>query len=333
LFCLAAAAVWYAGSQLTKCVDAIGDRRALSKAFLGFLVLATATQLPEVVTNSTAALIGEAELLLNSMFGGVSMQTAVLIVADAAAGRYALSYLSRSPATLLQAALLLVLLTLILAVAMTRDVPLPGAAGLLPIALFAAYLASIGLIWKLQQGRTWQASDPPPAVDETPDRPNDRAQSSMQALILRSLAATVFILVAGVLLVLSAQAIADQSGLGSSFIGVTLLATATSLPEASTTVTAVRLRQYGMAIADIFGSNMIMIALLLPSDLLFRQGILLNSADASARFALVLGILLTALYATGLVVRHPKACLRLGIDSWAVLIAYISGVVILYGLR
>ncbi len=75
------------------------------------------------------------------------------------------------------------------------------------------------------------------------------------------------------------KSITMQSGLGSSFIGATLLATSTSLPELSTAVAAVRLEVPSMAISDIFGSNLIMVLLLFPSDILYREGLLLNAAN------------------------------------------------------
>ena len=60
-------------------------------------------------------------------------------------------------------------------------------------------------------------------------------------------------------------------GAGTRFIGVTLLAGATSLPELTTSITAVRIGAYTMAISNIFGSNLIMLVLVFPADVLFRS--------------------------------------------------------------
>ena len=67
------------------------------------------------------------------------------------------------------------------------------------------------------------------------------------------------------------SALSEQTGLGASFIGATLLASSTSLPELSTTITAVRIGSYDMAVANIFGSNLIMVALILPADVAYRR--------------------------------------------------------------
>lgn len=269
------------------------------------------------------------------MFGGVSLQTAVLVIADAVAGGYALTYLSRSPSTLVQGALLIALLALALGVSISGDIALPGHIGLMPLMLLGLYMASIGMLWRLQDGIAWRPDDARPAAGVAPAvvRNSRASHASTAALVMRSIASAVGILVAGVVLVLAARAIAAGSGLGSSFVGVTLLAAATSLPEVSTTITAVRLGQHGMAIADIFGSNMIMVALLMPSDLLYREGVLISAADDSARFALALGILLTSVYLAGLVARRARPVAGLGVDSWVAVAVYAGGISVLYALR
>jgi len=334
VFASAAGLVWFAGDRLTRNVDAIAERMRLSRAFLGFAVLATVTQLPELVTNSTAALRGTAHLLLNSMFGGVGLQTTVLVLADLVALRYTLTYLSLSPSNLAQAALLIALLGVVLAVTVTGDLRLPGGVGLGPIILVVLYALVIWLVWDLQFRSPWRPSGETGSAEQHAQITNRKIRGRSSARLAGSVVLAAFgILLAGVALVLSAEGIAELSGLGNSFIGATLLATATSLPEVSTTLTAVRLGRHSMAVADIFGSNLIMIALLFPSDLLYREGVLLNEADTSARFALALGIVLTAIYLTGLIVRQPRRFLRLGVDSWLVLITYAAGIGCLYSLR
>jgi cation:H+ antiporter len=112
-----------------------------------------------------------------------------------------------------------------------------------------------------------------------------------------------------------------------------MLATATSLPELSTAVTAVRLNNHSMAISNVFGSNLVMLLLLFPSDVFYREGLIIDAIDPSARFALVVGIVLTSIYVIGLFMRSPRRFLGLGLDSWAVLAAYIAALFFLYHVR
>ena len=75
-----------------------------------------------------------------------------------------------------------------------------------------------------------------------------------------------------------------------------------------------------------------MLMLLLPVDILYHEGFLLNQAGTSVSFLLAMGIILTAIYIIGLIMRKKKAYFRMGIDSWAVLILYILSIYILYEL-
>lgn len=103
LFFLAGVVVWMSGSRLSTYADIISDRKNWDKASVGFIFLALATQLPEIVTNTTGALHGNGELVLNAMFGGMTMQTVVLAIADIfVIGSMTLSYAARKSINLLQ---------------------------------------------------------------------------------------------------------------------------------------------------------------------------------------------------------------------------------------
>lgn len=338
LFLLAAVAVWRAGNKLAIYADVLSDRLNVSRAFMGFIFLATATELPELVTNLTAALKGNGLLVLNGMFGGVVMQTAVLAVADFVVVRQTLTYVAVNSINLLQGAVLALLLALVLAIWAVGDVPAVGHLGLGPILLALGYVATIYLLRSYERGAQWRVVDVPEEMKreegfQTPLELRIINGRSRNDLLLRSAGASTVILVAGVILVNAAEQIAVGSGLGYSFVGVTLLATATSLPELSTTITAVRMGAHSMAISNIFGSNLIMIFLLLPSDIFYRQGPLLREIDTSAALAVIVGIVVTAAYLIGLILRKRARIFGMGYDSLFVIAFYIISLFALYGLR
>ncbi len=49
---------------------------------MGLVFLAAMRELPELVTTISAAMKNNAALVLNNMFGGITMQTAILALAD-----------------------------------------------------------------------------------------------------------------------------------------------------------------------------------------------------------------------------------------------------------
>jgi cation:H+ antiporter len=82
---------------------------------------------------------------------------------------------------------------------------------------------------------------------------------------------------------------------------------------------------YTMAISNIFGSNLIMIALILPADIAYRKGPILAEVDNIAQFSVVTGILVTAIYIAGILIRRTPRLFGAGVDSVLVLIVYLTG--------
>ncbi|WP_415396157.1 sodium:calcium antiporter [Sulfurimonas sp. CS5] len=335
LFFLAGVIVWVSGTRLTTYADIISDRKNWDKASMGFIFLALATQLPEIVTNTTGALHGNGELVLNAMFGGMTMQTAVLAIADIFVIGSTLSYAAQKSINLLQGVVLILLLSFVLVATMLGDTIVFWHIGLSPILLALLYIFSIFIFLNYGKHNGWSVANIPDEIKQTasPKEKSDKSSHTTQSLYLYSGYASLAILISGVILVQTAEAIATQSGLGSSFIGVTLLASSTSLPELSATIAAVRLGAMSMAVSNIFGSNLIMIFLLLPADMFYFQGAILNSANDSAKFALLSGIVVTAIYVIGLIVRKSKTYLKMGLDSITVLFIYIITLYILYTLK
>lgn len=333
LFAAGAAAIWHAGSRLSAYADAIADRKHIGKAVMGFVFLAAATELPEMATTFTAAITGNALLVLNNMFGGITMQTAILAAADVAAARAALTFYPRKPTPALEAALIILLLTLLIGITAMGDIAIIWHVGAGSIFLAAAYGLSVHLLRSYDDNSDWVPVDMPDEPEHDGEPLAGLSELDVPALIRRFAAASVVILICGVLLVHLTETIAVQSGLGQSFLGVTLLAASTSLPELSTTIAAARLGAYTMAISNIFGSNLIMLALLLPADMLYRDGPILRMVDGSAAFALVSGVLVTAIYLIGLLVRRKRKILGMGIDSALVVVVYAASLVVFYVLR
>jgi cation:H+ antiporter len=144
--------------------------------------------------------------------------------------------------------------------------------------------------------------------------------------------AAVAVLVAGAVLAHAADAISAQTGLASTFVGATVLAFVTSMPELSTTIQAARLGAHGMAISSIFGSSAMNIALLFPADVVYREAPILAASGTENAFTAALGILLTCVYLGGLLHRENRAVWRFGWDSGAVAGLYVLGMWMLFRL-
>lgn len=327
VFVIAAASVWFAGTRLAVYGDELSERLKISRAFIGLIFLATVTELPEIVTTITAAQVGNSALVLGNMFGGITMQTAVLAVADFFIVRNALTSWPRKPTHALLAVLLIVLLAMLLVITFVGDVALVLNVGLGAIFLSGAYPIVIAMLRQFDEKESWAPIDLPDESEHEVgvlSHDNNLEDTSTRSLLLYSAVTAFSILVAGVVLAMAADSIAEKSSLGSSFIGISLLAAATSLPELSTTFAAVRMGAYTMALSNIFGSNLIMLALILPADMAYRSGPILAEAEPSAQFSIATGILVTAIYVAGLLIRRTPSIWGAGLDSWLVMIVYVG---------
>ncbi len=148
VFVLAASGVWFAGSRLAIYADAIADRKRIGQAFMGLVFVAAATSLPEMVTTLYGALAGEAELVLGNMFGGITMQTAILALADLSFAAVALTSYPRGPASALEATLLIALLALLIGLHAVGEFSLPFGVGLGTLFLGIAY---VGIVFMLRE--------------------------------------------------------------------------------------------------------------------------------------------------------------------------------------
>ncbi|NLC50901.1 MAG: hypothetical protein GX764_01160 [Firmicutes bacterium] len=97
-----------------------------------------------------------------------------------------------------------------------------------------------------------------------------------------------------------------------------------------TTYTAVRLGELDMAIANIFGANFINLALFSFADFFYRQGSLFSAVAFEHIFSTAMVIVLVCVFIFGLVYRSKRYLVRLGYDSWLILLGYIAALVMLY---
>ena len=331
LFCIGAALVWYAGSKLARYADEIAERSGIGQAAIGVILLGAVTSLPEISTSSVATLTGNSGMAVNNLIGSASFQLVVLAICDLFVGRTALTAMVPGPRTILNAAVSVVLLTLVAIGVMVGDWALPvGGIGLFPLLIATTY----GLcIWQLNRPGAVAAWKPvEPDEHERPEL--DRPEISNTKLGLLTALAGAAILAGGTVLTLSAEGIAENTGTSTGLVGLTLLAAATSLPEFSTAIAAVKLRRAELAIGDIMGGNMFNTVLILVVDALDGGGPVLQQVDRSTTTAALIAVLLTMLYLIGLVERRDKSFLRMGFDSVAVLVVYAAGVAaIFFGLH
>ncbi|MFC0677795.1 sodium:calcium antiporter [Lysobacter korlensis] len=330
VFAVAAAAVWTAGTRLAAHADVIARATGLGQAVIGMMLLGGITSLPEIAVSVTAGLAADPTLAVNNILGGVALQVAIIAIGDAVLKDHAITSLVRKPIVMLQAAFSCLLLTLVLGAIVVGDVGVAGV-GVWSIAVLAA---GIAMFWRVARTAGRDGWAPTRAADaDAGDADSNSGSDGLRTAIFGAATTGVVVLVAGYVLARTGEAIAHQTGLGTGFVGAILVGLATSLPEISTVIAAARLRRYTMAFADIFGTNMFDIMLIFLIDAVHRGPPVLATQGRFAAFAALLGIVLTLMYVVGLIERRDDARMRLGTDSWSVVLLYVCGAGALYFLR
>ena len=331
-FALCAAVVWFSGARLAYLADSLADRYKLAKSLVGLLLLSLATSLPEVATTLSAAVNQSRDLVLNNLFGGIALQTAILAMSDFWASRSITSY-PRKANHALEATLLVLLLSIAMIIAGLGETFVIFEVGAGSVVIALTYVGAIWLLRRYDGSSDWVPVDLPDPEPLPFPAPFGLAETSNRSIVGQVVLACAAILVFGLLLVVFAERIATQSGLGTGFVGVTLLAAATSLPELTTSITAVRIGAYTMAISNIFGSNLIMLVLVFPADILFRGGPILQGASRIVSLALAFGIAVTSIYLIGMIVRRKPKLGTFGLDSILVLLTFLASIVVYYYVR
>lgn len=328
VFVAAAIAVWIAGTKLARYADAIATQTGLGREMLGILLLGGVTSLPELAVAVTATFRGVPALSVGDVLGSAAVNLVVLAVADAVSGRRALTSVQGSPGVMLQGVLGMLLLAAAAMPAITGDTLVFGA-GISSWVMLFVYIGAIRLLARSRASDAWR----PTNKAKQARRENDGSQEpALNPLLVKTVAAALVIVVAGFLLARTGEALAEQTGLGTSFFGAVFLALSTSLPEWSTVIAAVRLKRYEMAISDIFGTNLFNVTIIVLVDFMHDGEPILTEVGPSGAFGALLALLLTGVFMIGLLERRDRTVLRMGWDSAAVILGYCGGIVVLHAL-
>jgi cation:H+ antiporter len=132
------------------------------------------------------------------------------------------------------------------------------------------------------------------------------------------------------LMVRSSAEIAEISGLGTTFIGATLVALVTSLPEMVTTIAAIRLGSDDMAIGNLFGSNMFNMMAIGLTDVFYLTGRFLGVIDPAFLLVGILGLLMTGLGLIGNLARLERRVFYIELDALALMTFFFGGLWLLF---
>ena len=326
VFVVAAAVIGIAGTRLSATCDRLADRTGMGEAFTGAVVLGAVTSLPGITASVTAAVDGLAALALSNAIGGIAVQTAFLAIADIAYRRANLEHAAASVPNMMQAALLVVLLGLILAAMSAPAVAVAGVHPLSPL-LLLVYGFGMHMVYRSRERPMWQ---PRMTRSTRLDEPAVSSRGRVSGrLWLEFAGSAALVVVAGVAVTRSGEAIAGATGISATLVGALFVAVATSLPELVTSVAAVRRGALTLAVGGVIGGNAFDTLFAAVADIAYRPGSLYHGAGGGAAFLVALTIVMTAVLLLGLLRRERLGIARIGFESFTVLLLYVGGMAVI----
>lgn len=292
-FSITAVVIIIAGTYLSKFADQIAERTGFGRLLIGSVLLAGATSLPELSVDVSAVRHKMADLALGDLMGSSLFNLLILAVLDMSTHSKGLMLSRKAARHALSGNVSAALIGIVAIGLMTQ--PILGGGQVLGISyglwlVVVAYLFGVRLISCDQQASRGEAraeTESMHAVPGTWHRP----------AVGFGVAAGLIVLV-GPFLAEAAGRLADATGLGKTFMGTTLVAFSTSLPELVASLAALRMGAHDLAIGNVFGSNAFNMLLLIPLDL-FHKGPILSAVSKSHAVTCVASIVATLIVVLG----------------------------------
>lgn len=326
IFIAAAIVTWIAGVSLARATDVLDDRFGLGEAIGGMILLSVAGSLPELAITLSAARSGHLDIAAGNLIGGVAMQTFVLVIADwFGRGK---TPISTAAASLIPALEGLLVVAVVSVVAMGGLLPASASIGPMAVSsigILIIWVAGMLILNKVRSRPELSFAKAGEAAEAS--EPNEEAASpgqSTRRTIVIFVIASIATLIAGVALEQTGNQLADNFGINGVLFGATFLSLATALPEISSGITGVRMGRYTLVFGDMFGGNAFQLTLFLLADIVAGQPVLPYEGKSNAWIGLV-GLLMTAVFVVGIMLRPSKRYAGLGPDSWVVTAIYILG--------
>lgn len=316
-FIVTAALIVISANYLAKFGDVIAVRTRMGGMFIGILLMASATSLPELLTSLSSVQQDTPNIAAGNLFGSSAVNMLMLAILDLT---HRSKHILRSAAKrhALTGSLAVLMITLVLFF-LEADINVKlGWIGLDAIIIMAAYIVSVKII----------------SVDTKTD--NKVEEEIPEGTLKLWVGVVGFLAAAGVLLLVtpvmvrSANEIAEITGLGTSFVGTTLVALVTSLPEVVTTISAIRIGASDMAIGNLFGSNMFNMFAMGLTDVFYVDGRYLSVIDPSFMLVGMVGLMMTIIGLVGNLAKLEKRIFFIEVDALLLFIIYIAGMVLLY---
>ena len=323
-FVLCLAIILFAGAKLARYGDAIAEKTGLGRIWIGLILLAAITSMPELVTSvSSVVLVNSPDLALGTLLGSCFFNLSILALLDILHAHTPV-LTEANPRHVASAGLGMVL-TAIAAGGIMYGGRISwldlGRIGVPSIIILIIYL--LGMRRVLQLERSFQT---PVETDSS-----QYSEVSGRTIYIKFALAAAAVIGAGIWLSFVGNEIGEVTGWSASFVGSLFLAITTSAPELTVAIAALRLNAIDMAVADILGANMLDLAIIALVDVSYSEGSVLSSVSTAHLITAVIVVVMNLLVIAGLRLRQKrKTFVFISWYALALIGLYILGAYVLF---
>lgn len=313
---LCSALIAFAGPALVRYADCIAQLTGLSRSWIGLILLAIATSLPEMFTGVSAVTIADApNIAVGDALGSCVFNLLLLVLLDEFSRRDPV-YRRIDQGHILTASFGVILIGTVGALILLRGSALD--IGVRNVSVYTPFLIILYFV-AMRAAFDFQRRVPMRlTIDET-----DPGMTLRQAAG-RYLVAASIVVAAGIWLPFVGVEIAQQMGWQTTFVGTLLIAATTSVPELVVSISALRIGAVDMAISNLLGSNLFDVLIIAIDDIAYTKGPLLSSVSTAHAVTAFTGVIMSGIFIVALLFK-PDSRIR-GTISWislSLLMAYL----------
>ncbi|MCQ9208227.1 MAG: hypothetical protein NG712_02485 [Omnitrophica bacterium] len=330
-FILSAAIVVFAGYKICIYADKIAQIVKIGRTFIGLMLLAVVTSLPEMAVTISAVKIQALDLGLGDLFGSNLFNLTIVGIIFLAFIKKP-KMVSFEPIHFISLSISAILITLAsMGIVFYNFInPHVGYSKFLldlwTVLILVIYLFGAYLIFRSEKSKTGAL----PEKDFSKSK--GIAQTWLKFLAFSALLVGFAIYLARLGDIIAQIPVAGVA-LGGTFVGSLLIAITTSLPETAVAISAIRLGFLDMALGNIFGSNMFNMLIIPIMDLALGRKVILSCVSSVHLFTALFVLISTALVSVGLIYRSRRKIPGLAWDSFAILFVYFAANVVNFYLR
>jgi len=318
-FILCVLIIFFSGRGLARYGDTIANKTGLGGVWIGLILLALVTSLPELFTGiSAVTLVGVPDLTIGDLLGANTFNLLNLGILDIAHRNGSLLWAVSSGHRLTGWFSLVLVMVAAVSILISQFYAMGiGWIGWYTPVIILLYLVFVRIIFRFEQRQSSAQ-----AVDS--ETPLEYRGISLRRVYFYFAISAAFVIGAGIWLAIIGEEIAQATGWGQSFVGSLFLAFTTSLPEITVSLAALRIGAIDLAVANMIGSNLFNMTIISIDDLFYLKGPVLAAVSESNLLTALVVMLMTGVFIAGLRFK-PKRFLRLSWWNCALILLFLVG--------